>query len=746
MSILRFAGESFCLDSARIIQLKQQHNEYEHEQQLPPRTKQSEIDLIDEIDRLLPFRYGQEMFAFSTYYGRKLGSIASQYNDFNFPACQIRIGDWYYPVGLSRWSVFRGLATSTQVSKMIEQTMGSSPALFEMQVAPIGRQVSDYLVSTNMRILPPRLLGEYGGQYDGLYLVTLIDDRYYFQFNPVTIKITYNMTWANLVDQLADDLDITIDKGAISSSFSLPEPDSQLWSCSENPAYLLDAIAYNVGKVIVRNLDGTYKMITYAESSIIAEANRTNLMKFGRVLGGPFFSSGSNLYSNRKDSRNSILPATVQMNFPKYIIGNDPVPHFYNDRYSNPRPSTWYEDSYGGIYSINVPIASGGVSISGQVGVGTHFVYSTAKALFSGEINATLQSGQTELNPLNKSGLMSLSLDTAKTHYEAVSLQTINEAFPGTFKLVLEGLHDVIWSISSRNRESTTRLVPREWNRSVKEYQHATPSISGLSHIPAGVGGHSVSQTIRDSDCVYVSGSISSTLISGGFGVTFNSIGNFPTNERWKGKVEDELILFEGTSGGISGNHVGIVQRGIDGTLQKNHNNGSVVLWNVPNTTYGVNLTTYKRGQYVFPSDHRSGGVHGVNVVPQTQSVFMFSASGVNINSITYYSGAYFVFDTTKTSGQQFVQEELIWIAERTGKYVLSGHFYNGQFVGYSDDDSGKVAPIYVVDEHQSTELIRLTGLTGPEGLLDAYIQVWNPLTRTLVDDEQIWAFDANTE
>src|SRR5882724_2709863 len=61
-------------------------------------------DLIDEIDRIMPFRYGKEFSYPSATLGRNLSAIAARLepgNDFN---PDIKIGDWYYPPTASRWS------------------------------------------------------------------------------------------------------------------------------------------------------------------------------------------------------------------------------------------------------------------------------------------------------------------------------------------------------------------------------------------------------------------------------------------------------------------------------------------------------------------------------------------------------------------------------------------------------------------------------------------------------------------
>jgi hypothetical protein len=129
-----------------------------------------------------------------------------------------------------------------------------------------------------------------------------------------------------------------------------------------------------------------------------------------------------------------------------------------------------------------------------------------------------------------------------------------------------------------------------------------------------------------------------------------------------------------------------------------------------PSATYGVNLVTAEKMQFAFPSDWRSGGIQGVNVVPQTQTVRALAESGEMINSIEWWSGRACIIDTQRPSGQQFVEQELIWISDRNGRYLRSGFYYDGQFAGFTASGTsggGYVRPGYVVNE--------TPGYTGPK-------------------------------
>lgn len=176
-----------------------------------------------------------------------------------------------------------------------------------------------------------------------------------------------------------------------------------------------------------------------------------------------------------------------------------------------------------------------------------------------------------------------------------------------------------------------------------------------------------------------------------------------PTQNRWKGLVDSEIILFEGTSGGVlidalSGGpsfQVSIAQRAVDGTSEDNHQADSDVIQQVPDTTFRVGTVTFEKNQFVYP-----GSGNGVNVVPQVQTVRVLSASGITIRGIAHYSGRVELYDWTQNSGGKWVPLELCWAVERNTLPPLSGQRYDGTLAGYSA--SGVVSPIYLVDQRFS--------------------------------------------
>lgn len=657
-----------------------------------------ECDLIDELNRMLPFRQLNEFVPPSEYPGRSLGAVATDARVSERPSPEVKIGEWFYPAGIRRWSVFRGLATSGLVKAMVEATNGgANAAAFVMKNAPLGAAASAYTITTPMFMLPPRPLREHGAKYGGMFLVTLVDERWHLQSTGVSLRVNQNTTWDSLIVQLASALGVTVTGSAIDAVYGRPEPDSQLWCSQEYAEILLDAVALNLGRTVVRNFAGTYSLLTVNESAVIALLNRGNSANVVRTAGGNVFSAPEfTKAGNLNLTKNAVVPSSITVAFPRYVTGDDPVPHFVNARYANQRPSCWYEESHGDTYDVNVTIGQGGAAVAGIGGVGEYTVRSTAKALMSGE-NQTV--------PYNASGLGQLALRIAQDYWSSQAAVALDESYPGTYAWTPEGIHDIYWNWSAKERKATTRVAKSEWNRGAENFQHAAPPLSGVyTTVPRGVGGPSVAQTWRDAPSF--SGSVATvlfqTLQSGATAAVLTTPDNFPTQNRWKGKIDEEVILFEGTSGGAN---VNVVLRGIDGTIQTQHENVSVVRMLVPNTIFGTNLVDHEKSQFVFPGEYRSGGIQGATVVPQTQTVKALDAPNPNSGgasgmtsgaAVSFWSGRVMLFDPVSASssgGTAFQEKELCWLVERGEASLLSGVLYDGQFGGFA-----RKAPIYLVN------------------------------------------------
>lgn len=729
---LTFAGIPFCMDLAKAVRMPTNGISL-------IRTHQGESDLLAEINRRLPYEYLQEFSPTSPYPGKNLGALANSWKTDSQPSSEeVIIGDWYYPYGASRWSVFRGLATSSQVKEMLaamqidengEEGSVWLPQEFVMSCVPTitTSDPTDYQITTSMYLLPPRPLGEFGGDFDGIYLITLVDERYYWnQYNSISLAIRQGLTWDALIQQISSYLDVDINYSTIPSVYSYPEPDSQLFCNQENVGTLLDAIGFNIGKTLVRNMDGSYNFQTPSEGQDIAFENRDAITPFARVMGGDLFNTDTKA-GDLTVSKNATVPEFVNVTFPKYVIGNDPIPHFVNYRNISPQPSSWYEDSYGAVDTVIVPLASGGIDL-GLVGIpGAYTVHDTAKAIYNFDSeSAPIQSGSAQ----NFSGNVSLAMQIAQDYYNTQTGAAFDEVYPGIFNWDPESSHDIIWTFSTKAGAATTRVMRTEWNTTVREMQHATIPMSGYASNLAGIGGKRVAQAIRNNQQFFHQGNnvLATALLKGDTSTTLADPGFFPSDNYWKAKIDNEIILFDR----VGGADVKVIYRGIDGTIPANHTVGSIVTPLLRTPTYGVNLTTYERGQYTFPGLSTSGGIQETIVKPQIQTVKMSSSTPIVMNGLNYYPGhivgfglATVVTNNIPSDDQQFAIDNC-YIVERNGQTPNSASFYEGQMISYSPhvDDNGhthSVLPVYVISVSSAGSsstpqvgTLRITSLADP--------------------------------
>src|SRR5271165_3967889 len=118
---------------------------------------------------------------------------------------QPALGVFSYPTHVSRWGWFVGLVSETNKKAMESAafSIGAStpqPLPFVIAADDITHQDNKGGITTNMYMLPSRPLGQTNTALDGMYLITLVDERYFFQFkNPGAWNTAQLTSWSNLI-------------------------------------------------------------------------------------------------------------------------------------------------------------------------------------------------------------------------------------------------------------------------------------------------------------------------------------------------------------------------------------------------------------------------------------------------------------------------------------------------------------------------------------------------------------------
>jgi hypothetical protein len=369
------------------------------------------------------------------------------------PDRPVKLGSLWWPKGVSRWAVGHFLVTKSELDQIrpvvYQNGTGYISGLFTMDDEDTGTPAVPHQstsIQTYLFMLPPRPLAQNAvvgtsNVDDELYLLTLVDERYFLWRPAAQLFITENKTtWKTLYNALAVEIGITLTIDPIAPAYLFPS--GQFSTFYEHVPPILDAVAYNVGQRIVRQLDGTYK----AESATTALADElTNLGQtdfadsgaspWKKLAGGLFRLRGDQLLNDL----NSLVPSFVDVVFPG--TGCD------------------------GAYISTVSLKSLNIQEYGQaIGDGTVQVFKDSANAIYQNIGDALPCNQAELDALAQQ----FATDWYKWQLGRLDLKLISPAL-----WTMEGIDDSVEFIYNRG-EMSTRIERAPWNDLTNILMHAS--------------------------------------------------------------------------------------------------------------------------------------------------------------------------------------------------------------------------------------------------------------------------------
>lgn len=226
-----------------------------------------------------------------------------------------RLNHLWWPTGAARWA--RGyFVTNTAGKESIQENTshGSTPGEFAFQSG-------GFYLETSLWLLPPRRITS-TVESDRLWLLPLVDERYWWHYRSVNYTLEFCDTWLDLYAILEAALGVSIEKDAIASAYLYPDP-CELSRPNENLALLLDAVAHSVGHRIVRQLDGTVQSMSWANSLEIYQDENSE-GPWWRIAGG-------------EAPQLKPVPEKVVVSYPKLLIkGCCPEEGQYEQEVNNP--------------------------------------------------------------------------------------------------------------------------------------------------------------------------------------------------------------------------------------------------------------------------------------------------------------------------------------------------------------------------------------------------------------------------
>lgn len=226
----------------------------------------------------------------------------------------VRPGVLHWPAGASRFAVAH-YVLDVETYLTLRANAASGNRLLEL-----GDAAAPTLAAA-MWLLPARPLAqvEVPGQVakGGLWLVTLVDDRYRWWFQTGTITVSEgSTTWADLYSQIGSALGVSIAAEAVHADYLTP---TAAFAADCPLPTLLDAVALACGQRIWRNPDGTVEALNSA-TALQRQAQEWAANRPRR--GGGLIPLGNNAYGVDAQTPPAsgevarILPDTVQVYFP----------------------------------------------------------------------------------------------------------------------------------------------------------------------------------------------------------------------------------------------------------------------------------------------------------------------------------------------------------------------------------------------------------------------------------------------
>jgi hypothetical protein len=242
------------------------------------------------LDRYQPLAGLRNMCAPVTRANSRMAAIGDTHVGLpfaNYPAPPpLALNQLYWPTGASRWAIGYFLMAKEDLDEL-----GTSSSSFALEM----NDVDDDAFSITLYILESRPIS--AGDEDQLVLLTLVDERYWWQFKSIG-DVSEPASWSAAFASIG-----LVTAPTVSADYLIPDA-TEIARRYENAAVLLDAMAASVGQRVVRKFDGTTEVVTAATSTtrLTSQIDAADKIAGGMVTRYP-------------------VPAQVRVVFPKIANG-----------------------------------------------------------------------------------------------------------------------------------------------------------------------------------------------------------------------------------------------------------------------------------------------------------------------------------------------------------------------------------------------------------------------------------------
>jgi hypothetical protein len=481
-------------------------------------TKSAEAALASQI----PLR---ESFQF--YRWRKLSN--ANYDPSNsinwFLEKRVEPGRYFHPWGAGRWSygqfvIDQEMLDAIRLQAYVGDNYRALPLVIDDAVGGT--------ITTDLFMLSPIPLQKISTPFN-LYLMTLVDQRYFFFERAAEIEVIEGTTsWEGLYAAIASALGITLSVDPVSADYL--KPSGCLTQRYEYLPMLLDHVAASCGQRIVRTLAGTF----HARNASTAKSLVSSQAPLYRRFAGGSVDVNADAPGN--------VPSSVLIKFPRADFGTET----------------------GAAHQITITLSGLGIfEYSGATSrTGKYIVHDTAIANFTGGVN-----------PANVTQLTALSQRIARDFY-TWRLASLEVRYEKAVPWIVDGMHDITWC---HDTCISTNLTRSEWDVEFGKLMHAGAygSESCDDHIPDGMFlGIAVGPITGRVITTTTIASLTAVFLIGDSVVPASYTSLMPVNKPFTVRIgtEEMTLVFDGAT-------VTATCRGANGTTEANHNPFDDIVW-----------------------------------------------------------------------------------------------------------------------------------------------------------------------
>jgi hypothetical protein len=198
------------------------------------------------------------------------------------PAPPPRINTLWWPTGAVRWARGWFLCDQAGMEELtdfnnVDSCWADGYAVAKtLKVSTPGVTEADpWTLEAEMFLLRPlRVTATGDAVFGDLWLLPLVDARYWWQFRDCGDLESHLGSWASLVAALGTQIGVTITHSTIDPNYMIPD-QVELARHHDNAAVVLDAVAHSVGRRLVVDYDGAVRLAEHGADKTVVKDNRT---------------------------------------------------------------------------------------------------------------------------------------------------------------------------------------------------------------------------------------------------------------------------------------------------------------------------------------------------------------------------------------------------------------------------------------------------------------------------------------